>query len=234
VLPGGEAASVVLLDRTPAGDLLLVAQTPFGSVMYGSAADVIEWKELARDEADDMAAIKPGFIFKPRRLMPRTKAALAKDRLVVYTPATGRLSIYNSRAKSWQVRDAPLDFTSMVGHTNGTFSASEGNYNVVSTDQGATWWNSDKFGASELPVFADRQRGYVLAGERSLIGASPAKQLHRTVDGGKTWTVVGLAPPSYGRSWGGRLILDESGKRVGMRYGDARTEWSDDEGKTWR
>jgi photosystem II stability/assembly factor-like uncharacterized protein len=230
-VPDARAAVGSFVAVGPDGRVYLLMRTPGGAAVYASDAARIEWKEQRRIESADPAT--PEFISDRTSLFtPRPVAVMTQERLAVYTPETDELSSYDFAAKSWQKFETPAGFNTIDAEISGGIIVGDGGRatKYATADYGKTWWKPEGFTYSEIPLFIDRQAGYVLASDYSALSANPWT-LRKTSDGGKTWQPVAAAPPD---KYSGRLMYDRGQQRLGFAYRDGRRVWLGEDGKTWR
>jgi photosystem II stability/assembly factor-like uncharacterized protein len=230
-VPDARAAVGSFVALGPDGRVYLLMRTPGGATVYASDPARIEWKEQRRIESPDPAA--PEFVSDRTPLFkPRPVAVITKQRLAIYTPETDELSSYDFAKKSWEKFETPSGFNRIDAEFAGGIIVGDGGRasKYATADYGKTWWKPEGFTYSGMPMFIDRQTGYLLASDYSALSVNPWT-LRKTSDGGKTWQALAAEPP---KSDGGRLMYDGDQKRLGYTYRDGRRVWLDDDGKTWR
>lgn len=209
---------VVHLSQTPAGTLHMVTMQDEVARVYASPAEPVEWKLLRRIPGDASG------------MHLRYSAVSTDERLVVHTtPDT--LTTLDYKTGQWDTQKTPRRFLGGMKATRDGYVVGvlNGFWMWGSLDYGKTWERLEGWVNSSMPEFLDRRRGFVVAAETGLTGVSEHK-MHRTEDGGRTWTTGGFVGGRW--PWLHPLWAEADGSRLyTVRHG--RIAVSTDNGRTW-
>ncbi|WP_157359865.1 sialidase family protein [Caldimonas brevitalea] len=228
---------VALLARGSNGKLYMVTRDWNVTHVYESDARPVQWRPIRQIESNGAPSVR-----KDARRLPtpiEDRAVMTRDRLVVHTqPAV--LSSLDLRTGQWEVTKTPHYFVEGLvgtpdGYVVGIGAMGEARYHVYgTTDYGRTWTSVDSFHSMGLPIFVDKQRGYLLAADFSLTSSALHRRpnrMRRTEDGGKSWVTIG--PDQTGWDFMQALKVSPDGKIL-YSVKDGRVVTSRDEGKSWR
>jgi hypothetical protein len=231
--PVSKASTAMLVAQPSASEVVLVTRTPRGVAVYTANPKDFAWKELRRIERDSASGTAGGAMVAFASLgQARPSAVMTRERLVVYTPDPELLSSFSFRDRTWEQFKPTTSAVEMAASGDGLIYMKNAVPTTWATsDFGKNWWKIESDALQLLPVFSDGLTGYKVSRPLMTWKAEPPA-FRKTTDGGKSWTAIGTMPPNF--SWAGRLMHDDTHRRIGFLPPGGAMVWTEDEGKTWQ